>query len=193
MDLKSIIVRDNVFDVSFLHEIYNLAETIPLSTTNIANRYTWPYGRKGTHRLLGATLFRRESLNRIITLSEHCKTFFEVFEMIEGNILRQRVLLNAISLNVQTFGQDGTLHTDSSREMDQTILWMMNPEWESSWGGNFQLADQNGNIIREYDFLPGRLIIFPSNIPHRGLAPKDKNAARFSMVFRVEQLKENYA
>ena len=42
--------------------------------------------------------------------------------------------------------------------------------------------------LEEYDYVPGRVISFPSNLPHRGLGPSEKYPYiyRQSVVFRVQ-------
>ena len=106
-------VIDNLFDGMYLHQIEEHISEIPLYTTNIANRTTWPYGTKGSHKLLGARLFGRESLNSIREYSKHAEPFFEILAHIEEK-LKAYFFLHDISLNVQHEGCDGTTHRDSA-------------------------------------------------------------------------------
>ena len=186
--MKDVFVQDNFFDKEFLYEAYNVVNDISIKPNNIANRITWPYGNKGTHNLFGKTLFDRKSLNTITLLDDSCSILFNVFEAIEQRILKNAVLLNQISLNLQVYGMDGTTHTDSIGQNDRTIIWMVNPEWENNWGGEFQITTSDGIVVDSFDYVPGRIIILPSNIPHRGLAPLLKYIFRYTIVFRISSL-----
>lgn len=182
---SEIIVRDNLFDLCYLHEFFNKLEEIPLITNNIANRYTWPYGKKGSHRLLGATIFERISLNRVTKLSHMSEMFFDVFEMLEQVIFKKNLLLTRIDVNAQTIGMNGSTHSDGSFPNLYTMLWMVNPEWKKDWGGSFQVLDHNDTVTNEIEYEPGRIIAFPSNLLHRGMAPTIENVVRYSVVFLV--------
>lgn len=186
-------VIDGLFDPLFLHELHSKIVEIPLTTTNIANRKTWPYGHIGSHKLFGTTLFRREGLNRVTHLHSEVKTFFDIFEALEkvlyNNIFHQeQFLLTQISLNVQHTHCHGSVHIDTNSS-EYTILMMTNAIWNDNWGGQFQLTNVDGTqIVEEHDYLPGRIIIMPSNHPHRGLGPVEPYIYRTSVVFRISNL-----
>ena len=150
-------VIDGIFDQLYIHQVDSLIRDIPLSTNNIANRKTWPYGNEGSHRLLGQILFDRSSINNIKTLKPETETFFKMFEVIEDK-LKAYFYLSQISLNVQHSGCDGTTHCDSPDSYDHTILLMTNSIWEKEWGGQFQLIE-NDKVIEEHEYVPGRVIL----------------------------------
>ena len=180
-------VFDNLFDGMYLHQIEQHVSEIPLYANNVANRTTWPYGTKGSHKLFGDILFQRESLNSIKKYSKYAEPFFEILEHIEEE-LKTNFFLHAISLNVQHEGCDGTTHRDSANSNDFTILMMTNAEWNSSWGGQFQLTTMDGNVVEEHEYVPGRVIVLPSEHPHRGLGPTEAYVYRSSVVWRVTPL-----
>ena len=63
---------------------------------------------------------------------------------------------------------------------------MPNPVWKDEWGGKFQIFNEDKTeMLEEYDYVPGRIIIFPSHLPHRGLGPMEPNLYRYSIVFGV--------
>ena len=184
-------VIDDWLDKRF---VYDLCHRISfnlncLEFNNISNRRTWPYGSEGSHRMMGCTIFQRENLNRITTLNKEAPVFFDIFERIE-NILNSRYLLNAIQINIQHSGCNGTIYNDGTDPNHKTIMLMTNPEWDNKWGGQFQMLNNDGSVIEEHDYVPGRLIIFPSHIPHRGLGPSEKYPYiyRQTVVFRVQPL-----
>ena len=135
---------------------------------------------------MGCVIFQRENLNRINILNKEAPVFFDIFERIE-NILNSRYLLNAIFINLQHSGCNGNSHIDGM-ENQQTIMVMSNAEWDNKWGGQFQMLNNDGSVTEEHDYVPGRLIIFPSHIPHRGLGPSKEYPYiyRHTVVFRVQ-------
>ena len=70
-------------------------------------------------------------------------------------------------VNCGIHSESPDVHCDSSRKGDKTLLYYMNREWKHEWGGETILLDDNSNEI-EYitPFVPGRIIIFDSTIPH---------------------------
>ena len=180
-------VIDGLFDDLFLHELYLKINDLPLNTTNIANRTTWPYGHKGSHKLLGLLLFSRVGINRVTNFHPQSEIFFNILEVIERH-LNQPLLLHELSLNVQHTHCDGSVHIDGDIS-EYSILLMTNPTWDKNWGGQFQLTnDDASEIIEEYEYVPGRIIIMPSNHPHRGLGPTEQYIYRTTVVFRVSRL-----
>jgi len=181
----TITVIDDKFDDLFIHEFYKRVNEIPVCQNNIANRYTWPYQSKGSHKLQGATIFIRESLNRFHHQIEDSGVFFDVFDQIQ-RIVNQKFYLQAIHLNIQHMGADGTAHVDADNAEDLTIMMMTNPVWQSDWGGKFELMNMEATEVAEsYDYSPGRVIIFPGQIPHRGLGPSVPGVYRSTIVWRV--------
>lgn len=178
-------IIDGMFDDLYLHEKFNQILSTPLTLTNIANRKTFPYGYEGTHRLMGRTIFSRSHINRVDELCPNSSWYFDIFEQIEQKI-KNDIFLHGIYINVQYYGCDGTTHSDSSGETEYTVLVMSNPVWNSSWGGEFQLMKDFEEVLETHKYVPGRVIIFPGYIPHRGLSPKEKYIYRTSIVYRIE-------
>lgn len=180
-------VIDNFFDDKFLQDFFEVVENLPYSAKNVANRKTWPYGNEGTHRLFGCNIFKRQDINRIINLHDKSKVFFDVFDAIQKH-LNANFYLSSIDINCQYPGCDGTFHRDSS---SGTITMMMfpNPKWKSEWGGKFEISsDDTNEILEQHDYIPGRIIMFPSNVLHRGLSATEKYVYRYSVVFRLSEM-----
>ncbi len=177
-------VIDDLFDHAFITKLEEtILDKIPVYTTNIANSRSYPKGRKGgTHRICGIDIFSRSTLNRVDTLHPHAEGFFDAFEVIE-EMFEYPLQLYRIDLNLQHMGMDGSPHVDSH---EYTIMLMNNSEWKPEWGGQFQImSDDWKTVLEEYEYVPGRVLMFPSDVPHRGLAPSDKSVYRYSTVFRV--------
>jgi len=185
-------VFDDKFDVEFLHAIYRLVENeLSYTANNVANATSWPHKRKGSHRLFGCNIFDRneDDPNRILYLNnKHSSIFFDIFDFLCNLHDRdsKNCYLKRISVNLQHSGCDGTLHLDSFDPGYRTIMLFINPEWKPEWGGQFQLfSEDKSTLLEEYDYVPGRVISFPSNLPHRGLGPKEEYIYRYSIVFDV--------
>lgn len=180
-------IIDNFFDEKFLLEFFETVENLQYSANNIANKKTWPYGSIGTHKLLGCNIFKRHDVNRILNLHNKSEVFFNVFDALQ-TYLQKSFYLSSIDINCQHSGCDGTFHRDSA---SGTITMMMfpNPKWEKEWGGEFEIfSEETNKVIEIYDYIPGRILIFPSNVLHRGLGPKKEYVYRYSVVFRLSEI-----
>jgi Rps23 Pro-64 3,4-dihydroxylase Tpa1-like proline 4-hydroxylase len=92
-----------------------------------------------------------------------------------------KLKLMRVYANGQTFGQNGSFHQDSEDENAVTAVLYMNEIDESvldEWGGETQFKF-NDSIVSNQP-LANSLIVFKSNIFHRGLAP-----SRFCPDMRV--------
>jgi hypothetical protein len=68
-------------------------------------------------------------------------------------------------------------------------MYMPNLEWDTKeWGGQFQLFGDDGDVIEEHEYVPGRVLVFPSEIAHRGLGPRHPYVYRYTVVWRVQKL-----
>ena len=176
-------VIDDLFDLSFITDLEDvLLDDVPVSSNNVANSFSHPYGRKGTHRLFGTEIFVREGLNRVRYLHPKAEKFFDAFEIIE-NTFNCDIYLKRIDVNLQYYGMDGSTHIDAQDD-ELTVMFMNNSEWKPEWGGQFQLIDGE-DVVEEHQYVPGRVLIFPGKHPHRGLAPTIKYTYRYTTVFRI--------
>ena len=61
-----------------------------------------------------------------------------------------------------------------------------NPEWKPEWEGKFQVfSEDKKELLEEHEYVPGRIILFPSHLPHRALAPVGDYLYRYSIVFGI--------
>ena len=93
--------------------------------------------------------------------------------------------MHSIDVNLQFQYQEGTQHIDGVTHTDYTIMVMNNTKWKSEWGGQFQMLDSDGHVIEEHEYIPGRVIIFPGDVSHRGLAPIVPYVYRYTTAYRV--------
>jgi Rps23 Pro-64 3,4-dihydroxylase Tpa1-like proline 4-hydroxylase len=85
-------------------------------------------------------------------------------------------LVSASSLPVQRIYCNSTLygdhqhsHTDSAE--GTTALYFANAHWEEDWQGETIFYESNGEAQHAIAPRPGRLVVFPSCILHRGGVP----------------------
>ena len=186
-------IYDDKFDVKYLHDIFSILQgKLRYKACNVANKTSWPYRQEGSHRLFGSSIFSRNHPNIITYLdNENAPVFFELFEYLCKllELDSKGVYLERIDVNLQHSGCDGTLHRDSNGATDDsryTIMVMPNPTWEKEWGGKFQIFSMDKTeMLEEYEYVPGRIIVFPSHYPHRGLGSVKEYLYRYSIVFGI--------
>ena len=179
-------IFDNLFDIEFMVKVEKHLKYLPVTAINIANGTAYPSGESGSHRLMGETIFERSSINTVVNRMKDCEIYFDMLDRIEDYV-EKKFYLERIDFNLQHSFCDGTSHTDGE-EGEFTIMYMPNLTWEDEWGGQFQLLDDNGGVVEEHDYVPGRTLIFPSEIPHRGLGPRHPYVYRYTVVWRVKLL-----
>lgn len=189
MDIK---VVDNIFTDKFLLELYTTIKTeINWTYTNVANRSQYPLScplSEGSHTFFGSRIY--DINNGIDVFNIAPKKVLESFYVIMDNLQLQNSQLRSIDMNLQVYGQDGTIHKDifysDDRNKDITILFYPHYKWDTSWGGHLQIMDGN-NVKEEHLPIPGRIICFDSSVPHKALAPNVKDVGRFSVAYRLSQ------
>jgi hypothetical protein len=96
-----------------------------------------------------------------------------------------------IYANCQTYGLNSYIHTDSCG--DYTFIYYANLEWNSQNEGGTSLYQYNqegeADCVKYVSYRPNRLLLIPSNMPHRGM-PVDRNhfGPRFIVVARGKLL-----
>ena len=166
-------IIDDLFDKDFVSDLESiLIHEVPVTANNVAN----------SHRLFGTNILARSSMNRVDYLHSKSSKFFDAFDIIEDQF-SSPIYLKRIDVNLQFYGMDGSTHIDA-QDNELTVMLMNNSEWKPEWGGQFQLVDGE-NVVEEHEYVPGRVLIFPGNHPHRGLAPKVPSIFRYTTVFRI--------
>jgi hypothetical protein len=70
--------------------------------------------------------------------------------------------------NNSLYGDHQHAHVDNE---DLTSLYFANAEWHYNWHGEILLYDRRGEPFYAVAPKPGRVLIFPGNIMHRGGVP----------------------
>jgi len=174
-------VFDDIFDRRYLVELAHKLSKEPWYPNNIANRYTWPYGDKGAHKLLGSIYFDRKDLD-IIEYSSNLSLSYELIDIYYKIIERahRKLMLKEIKTNLQFMGMDGANHCDSTLENEVGYILMLSDEdIEPDEGGQFI----NETLNETVEFKQGRVIEFNPFDEHRGLAFNTPHKCRFSIKF----------
>ena len=112
--------------------------------------------------------------------------FYEVILNKIRNIFKKNFKLLSIHVNGQTYAQDGDFHVDYSKDNAYTCLIYLSDITHKNIddiGGYTLIKTKNGTVCIE-PFL-NRLLLFKSNLMHRGLAPsRYSDTLRVSIAFR---------
>lgn len=94
------------------------------------------------------------------------------------------------------------LHTDNHEvhadhyydRAGKTLLYYVNETWNRDWGGETVFLDDKAEeILYTSQFVPGRVVIFDSNIPHSAKPQSiDGPAYRFTMAMKFFRREEKY-
>jgi len=162
--MEKIIVVDKFLDQDELNNVVSILKT---------KRFMFDHKSNGDSS--SETPFWSSDLIDEKYLSEYIKEQIEQY-------FSQKFKLNRLYMNGQTFGQDGSYHTDSNNENDYTFcLYMTDIDKENIEvaGGHlyFKLPDKKYQICYEPIFNRG--ILFPSNYVH-----KSTSYSRYIMSLR---------
>lgn len=106
------------------------------------------------------------------------KIYSDITDKIFKKILTKKPILERSYINIQHEGMDSEFHTDDG---DITVLLMVTPTPKKG-GGEFQYIDKQDSI-QSIPYKQNKLIVFKSDIEHRGLAYKERNP-RITLAFK---------
>jgi Rps23 Pro-64 3,4-dihydroxylase Tpa1-like proline 4-hydroxylase len=181
---KSIHVYDGIFDYSQISGIYNALVNKPFVLKN-ANRPDVQdmQDRKLVSVLDPSTL---DSLH-----------FFDgALDTIIGEQIPSDDYAHFRSYtNLGLYTDTHEVHADHYFDRaGKTLLYYVNETWIKDWGGETVFLDESANeIIYTSSFVPGRVVIFDSNIPHSAKPQSiDGPAYRFTMAMKFFRREEKY-
>ena len=109
-------------------------------------------------------------------------------------------ITNSAYLNGQTSNQQGGWHTDISYDSSGepvpfpinnflTLIYYVNSSWDDKRGSTI-LKKSDGTDI-EVQFVPGRILVFPSNWQHYGDCPEQSNLLRITCALKLQIIKDD--
>ena len=110
--------------------------------------------------------------------------YYKLTKIFQFNFLIKRSYLNFYPANTC----DSNYHTDGDLDSDFTVLFMPS-ETPSDGSGKFEYVDPMNKTIKHIDYLQNRLIIFKSNISHKGVS--FNQSERITLTFKCEKIYEN--
>ena len=122
------------------------------------------------------------------TMMKNFPTTKEILNDVEEHLNFITKCYGSVYLNGQTYGLDGEFHQDiydDDSESLYTLLYMVNTGDVSNIG-NFEYIDpSHEGYIETVEFKPGRIVMFPCQWWHRGLAPTVKNKIRSTLAYKA--------
>lgn len=173
-------IHDNIFDKRWCDEVTSALLNGPWYANNVANARSWPYGEKGTHRLLGDCFFHRYSDNHI-KYNEHDKALGDSIINSFSRIVQETrpMVLQEVYTNLQFMGMDGTEHVDGNNNQSAFILMLSNEHHSENIGGGFYHAPTD-NIV---DYKYGRVVEITASDSHKGMSFNIPHVARISVKY----------
>lgn len=89
--------------------------------------------------------------------------------------LKRKLNLIRIQHNAQTSFQESLFHKDIEEDLVWTLVLFTSPYWNTNWGGEFVLLNQNKNNFDYVRYFPNTGVLFPSNWDHKGKSPEVSN------------------
>jgi SM-20-related protein len=130
---------------------------------------------------------RDEPVSCADELAQNAPAIYTLWNALEKTGLKGHILVRCYA-NGQSYGSDGTLHTDSSSPRSFTTLYYPHETWSPNWGGEtvFFNPEETDMIASVYP-KPNRLIVFPGALPHvaRGVS-RICPVLRITLMFKTE-------
>lgn len=172
-------VFDDLFDEEFIKLTYSYCKDMP----------HWFYGRiaapDNSSTFWGSALWE-EGMER--------KFFLEYIYAKVTKASGLKFKMRNAALNGQTSNQNGGWHTDiysnESCPSHQllTMVYYVNDIWDDPKGSTW-LKMPDGKE-EEVKFVPGRVVVFPSQMLHYGDCPESNNLLRISLAFKLELMRD---
>ena len=174
---RKIFVLDDVLTPEAALEIEEELRSTPVSLTDADRPDTRAYKHFKHDFMLPGEECTEPFANALIALA---RTFLDSQEIPTGRLHR-------VYLNVNLFGDFQFAHTDGD---GWTALLFANARWEEDWGGEiiFYPEGQDAFAYAIYP-KPGRMILFDSNLYHRGGVPsKFFHGPRMSVAIKFSRV-----
>jgi hypothetical protein len=88
-------------------------------------------------------------------------------------------VINRSWINATLPGSRYYFHRDHPNKGHKTLLYYINLEWDKEDGGETLFANSNGEVEVAVSFVPGRIVIFDSELPHKPSLTADNIEPRF--------------
>lgn len=158
VDDHRILIFDNLFSRK---EIVRLHEVMSLS--NFTFLHSSRFDTKKYREWMAD--FSIEDFEKHV-LHEKAKSVAEQFANHDRALQCYNVFCNA-----STYGNQSFIHSDSYDKTNISVLYYVNANWKSDWGGETIFFDKNQEARVAIGFKPGRMIVFDAETVHRAGLP----------------------
>jgi Rps23 Pro-64 3,4-dihydroxylase Tpa1-like proline 4-hydroxylase len=171
MEREKIILIDDCLPICHLNGIYgHLIES------------DWSLKRQGNR-------FYHDNNNRLtkdFSIDDDLYILSEAIKEISIHINMSMFEISEVYANLYTNETVTTIHTDHYDKQALTALYFVTPEWEVNWGGELLFFSNDKEIESGLTYKPNRMIIFPSNTPHKVCTVSSSaKSPRLSLAFKL--------
>ncbi|GGB29405.1 MULTISPECIES: 2OG-Fe(II) oxygenase family protein [Mucilaginibacter] len=174
IEQRPMYVIDNAVTEEEVHDFYNLVTNLSFTRTERDNR-------GDAHCIFNAEFIPEKvetSLRVGVVARQLLQKFFPDSEY----------LLQRSYINMSHYGDMAYPHRDCALSAkDVTVLYYANKDWDYRWGGEtiFYENHESENIVMP---KPGRFLIFPGFIEHKGAVPtRECVSSRFTFAFKYKE------
>ena len=178
LNSKNIFVFDDLLQKNYIEYLHD---------TCLSANYTVSHGTsKFTHS-------RDERLACYITKDQFFKVRLDSILKTIATVTRTDFYAGSYYINCYGQMAQTSRHCDSSVEGTITILIFPNKHWESTWGGEIKFYNEVDKFHYAFDFVPGRIIAFDSQLEHEVLPLTiDAQKMRFSIAIKCAVTEQGY-
>lgn len=138
-----------------------------------SSRVGWSYGWKSWnnaarywhHELSGGEKHNTEDVSHRVR-GHPMPVFPRYLDWLRSDVVPEDSPLLRMYLNAHTYGTDGSMHTDTDREGEITLVLYLTGDWKPDFGGETAVFDAAGDIERSVLPKRNRLMAFPSDRLH---------------------------
>jgi hypothetical protein len=170
LNSKNIFIFDDFLQKNYIEYLHDSCLTANYTVSHGTSKFTHSRDERLASYLTKEQFFK-------IRLDSLCKSICNAIQL---NLYVGSYYINSYGHMAQT-----SRHCDSSVEGTITILVFPNKHWESTWGGEIKFYNEVDKFHYAFDFVPGRVIVFDSQIEHEVLPLTiDAQKMRFSIALK---------
>lgn len=151
-------VLDDLFSLGFIETTYRTV----INSEGIRYARTTPGSRASVPLLVSTAedMLSRDYVSEIVFASTP----------IARAIARGSLVSDRAQVNYSNFGDVQHIHRDTNAVI--TMVYFANAVWKSDWMGELMFYDHSEReVVHAVTPVPGRLVVFDSQLPHRGGVP----------------------
>ena len=156
--MNNIYTVEDILSKKTLGDLYN----------NLLNNSVWNLSRTSKNNLLGTfpgfivqeenNIYNQGWSGYFSSLLENIRhSFYKKYNFTLPENLKR------IHLGAKNDSSLTEFHCDTNDANAYTIVGFLTPQWDLNWGGELYVED------KKFEFVPGRFIIFKSNLRHNGI------------------------